>query len=242
MPHGGNLTIATANMLLDDHAAALVPNAQPGSYVVLTVSDTGHGMDANTKARIFDPFFTTKKMGHGTGLGLSSVFGIVTQHNGYIAVHSQPGQGATFEIYLPRQSGQTHSGNVPQPAASHLTGTETILVVEDEAAVRQVVCTTLKAHGYHTLEATSPTHALKWATEYKEPIHLLLTDVIMPEMNGFDLYQQMTAILPHLRVLYTSGYTNDLIPHQNIRELGVNFLPKPFTPHGLLQIIRQVLA
>ena len=241
MPAGGKLTIKTANVYLDKaylkQSAAARP---PGLYVMLAVSDTGCGMDAETRQKIFEPFFTTKEKGKGTGLGLSTVFGIIKQHGGCIRVDSEPGRGTTFKIYLPQAEGtaQTREMTTAEPAV--LCGMETVLVVEDDELVRQLVCKTLTSCGYNVLEATDPKDALRLASENRETLGLLLTDVIMPGMNGKELYRKTAAIHPDIEVLYMSGYTNDVIAHHGILDEGVNFLQKPFTVQNLTQKVRQV--
>ena len=209
---------------------------------MLAVSDTGCGMDAEVQQHIFEPFFTTKEKGKGTGLGLSTVFGIVQQHNGIIWVYSEPGNGATFKIYLPRveEAAQTAKITVPEPTLIY--GTETILVVEDETMVRQLVCETLSAYGYQVIEAQSATDGLRLATESQPPPHLLLTDVIMPEMNGRILYQKIAQVHPDIKVLYMSGYTDNVIVHHGILDKGINFLQKPFSIQSLTRKVKQVLG
>lgn len=243
MPQGGKLTIETDNVYLDEGYIKRYGEAQlPGHYVMLAVSDTGHGMDAGTQQHIFEPFFTTKEQGKGTGLGLATVFGIVKQHGGNIWVYSEPGRGTTFKIYLPQAIGMTllPPGEMTSPVSVH--GTETVLVVEDEEMVRKLVCETLAAHGYEVMEAPSPTEGLRQTAEYKETIHLLLTDVIMPEMNGQELYQKVAATHPEIKVLYMSGYTDEAIVHHHVLDKEVNFVQKPFTVQTLTQKVRQVLS
>ncbi len=242
MPHTGQLTIETAGVVLDEAYTSKHPEAQPGLHVMLAVSDTGYGMDAATRQRIFEPFFTTKPREHGTGLGLSTVFGIVKQHGGNIWVYSEPGQGTTFKIYLPAVETLTTTVPAEDPVAELLQGTETILVVEDEAAVRELVSSTLQAYGYRVLETDDPDRGLELAAAHKGVIHLLLTDVIMPGMNGWQLFQQLVATRQELKVLYMSGYTDNAIAHHGVLDEGVAFLQKPFTIHHLLQKVRAVLA
>lgn len=242
MPTGGKLTIETASTYLDETYVKRYADDQPaGHYVMLAVSDTGHGMDMATQQQIFEPFFTTKMQGKGTGLGLATVFGIVKQHGGNICVHSEPGNGTTFKVYLPRAEGtvQTYETAVIEPASVY--GIETILVVEDEKMVRKLVCETLAAHGYKVIEAQSPHDGLRLAYEYKKTIHLLLTDVIMPEMNGRELYQKILFVHPDIKVLYMSGYADDVIADHGILKEGISFLQKPFTVHTLTRRVKQVL-
>lgn len=242
MPTGGKLTIETANTYLDEAYAKKHADAQePGHYVTLVVSDTGHGMDAQTRTQIFEPFFTTKEQGKGTGLGLSTVFGIIKQHNGNIWVYSEPGQGATFKIYLPRTEEPIQEPEAIAAGPVSMYGSETILVIEDEEMVRKLVCESLKAHGYRVIEARNTNECLALAAD-EEQIHLLLTDVIMPEMNGRDLYQQIAALHPEIEVLYMSGYTDNTIVHHGILDESINFLQKPFTVHSLTRRVRQTLG
>lgn len=243
MPTGGNLVIETANVYLDDtYVKKYGDTLSSGHYVMLSVSDTGHGMNAEIQQQIFEPFFTTKAQGLGTGLGLATVFGIVKQHGGNIWVYSELDKGATFKIYLPHTSEAEHPVEIPQVEPGSLFGAETILVVEDEEMVRHLVCETLAAFGYKVIEAKNGNEGLRRASEYKETLHLLLTDVIMPKMNGRDLYKNVVAIHPAIKVLYMSGYTDNFIVHRDILEEGTNFLQKPFTVHNLMQKIRQVLS
>ncbi|MBN2390098.1 MAG: PAS domain S-box protein [Anaerolineae bacterium] len=242
MPAGGKLTLETANVYLDEayisqHADTLLP----GYYVMLTVSDTGHGMDATTQQRIFEPFFTTKAPGKGTGLGLATVFGIVKQHEGNIYVYSETDKGTTFKIYLPRVEGivETSDATITPPVT--LRGTETILVFEDDVVVRKLIGETLIGHGYHVIEAQNIEDGLQHAATYKGAIHLLLTDVIMPEMNGQELYQHIATLHPTIKVLYMSGYTDNVVVHHGILEPGINFLQKPFTIDNLTRKVRQIL-
>ncbi|MCB0212493.1 MAG: PAS domain S-box protein, partial [Anaerolineae bacterium] len=241
MPTGGKLTIETANTFLDEaYVDKYAGDLAPGPHIMVAVSDTGLGIDTKMQKRIFDPFFTTKESGQGTGLGLATVFGIIKQHQGHILVYSEPGNGTTFKIYLP-QAQEAHPTIVSMTKAPHsIYGTETVLVVEDEEMVRKLVCETLEAHGYDVIEAQSPTDCLELASA-KTTIHLLVTDVIMPEMNGKELYQKIKAIHPNSKVLYMSGYTSNVIVHHNMLDEDINFLPKPFTVQTLAQKVREVL-
>ncbi|MCG3209516.1 MAG: Sensor histidine kinase RcsC [Anaerolineae bacterium] len=242
MPGGGVLTIETDLAPLDQAYASLHSGAKPGLYVLLAISDTGHGMDAATQQRIFEPFFTTKGRGHGTGLGLATVFGIIKQHQGNIWVYSEPGQGTTFKIYLPVVSDQRIQSPVHKDTPiDQLTGSETVLIVEDEDGVRQLVIHALQACGYQVLEAASPAQALELVAGYTEVIHLLLTDVIMPEMNGRQLYTRLVQQRPDLLVLFMSGYTDNVIVHHGALDPDVAFLAKPFSMQTLLQKVREVL-
>ena len=242
MPTGGKLILETANVYLDEtyigqHADTLAS----GHYVMLTVSDTGHGMDTATQQRIFEPFFTTKAPGKGTGLGLATVFGIVKQHEGSIYVYSESDKGTTFKIYLPRVKDSVETSDLSITPPATLRGTETILVFEDDAVVRKLVTETLTMHGYHIIEAQNVEDGLQRAATYTDSIHLLLTDVIMPEMNGQELYQHVATLHPTIKVLYMSGYTDNVVVHHGILEAGVNFLQKPFTIDNLTRKVRQVL-
>ncbi|MCA9962445.1 MAG: PAS domain S-box protein [Anaerolineales bacterium] len=243
MPTGGKLIIETGNVYLDETYVKKYAAAQPpGPYVMLAITDTGCGMDAEIQQQIFEPFFTTKTQGKGTGLGLSTVFGIIKQHGGNIWVYSEPGQGATFKIYLPQADGIVEiSDNLAIEPVS-LYGTETVLVAEDEEMVRKMVCETLAAHGYQVIEAQNVADGLQRAAETKQTIHLLLTDVIMPEMNGREFHQKVLAFHPEIQVLYMSGYTDNVIVHHGILEEGVNFLQKPFAVQNLVRKVRQVLG
>jgi PAS domain S-box-containing protein len=237
----GTVTIETYNSTLDHAYCCAHHGYQPGDYVVLVVSDDGCGMDKETLANIYEPFFTTKRLGQGTGLGLATVYGIVKQNNGFINAYSEPGNGSTFKIYLPR-----HFAGDAMPAAAatapHVqTGSETILLVEDEEALLDIMTAMLKELGYRILTADSPHAALELVQKYDAPIHLLLTDVIMPGMNGRELQKRINALLPELKCLFISGYTANVIAHQGILEEGLNFLNKPFSFQDLATKLRSVL-
>lgn len=241
MPDGGLLTIATDSVWLDERYGANHPDAPSGHCLLLTVSDTGQGMDAATQERIFEPFFTTKPQGQGTGLGLATVFGIVKQHDGNIWVYSEIGYGTTFKLYLPAAQGALVPVASAEPAADLVNGNETVLLVEDDANVRQLVAAVLQEHGYQVLEAETPAHAIALATAYEGTLDLLLTDVIMPQMNGRKLYELLTATCGGLKVLYMSGYTDGIIAHHQILETDAAFLQKPFAIPDLLQKLRLLL-
>jgi two-component system, cell cycle sensor histidine kinase and response regulator CckA len=228
MPSGGKMIIETANTYLDEtYVKRHAGDHLPGQYIMLAVSDTGQGMDSDTQRRAFEPFFTTKEPGKGTGLGLATVFGIVKQHRGSIWVYSEPGKGATCKIYLPQAEGVVQMP-VAEEAYSPHYGTETVLVVEDEDMVRKLVCETLAAHGYDILEAQTPNTVLQLIST-REKIDLLLTDVVMPEMNGRELYEKVTEIQPGARVLFMSGYTDNVIVHHEywmqVSTFSKNLLP-----------------
>ncbi len=241
MPKGGRLTIETANVELDEAYARNHVAVTPGQYVMLAVSDTGQGMDAQTQARIFEPFFTTKEKGKGTGLGLATVYGIVKQSGGNIWVYSEPGQGAAFKVYLPRVQ-EAVTGAEPAPAhAAHPRGTETVLLVEDEVSLRSMIRGVLESNGYRVLDARNGEDALVVSQQHRGPIHLLLTDVVMPQMGGRDLADHLAPLYREMKVLYMSGYTDDAIVHHGVLNPGTAFLQKPFTPAALARKVREVL-
>jgi PAS domain S-box-containing protein len=240
MLHGGKLIIETANVSLDEEHARLQPPMTPGEYVMLAISDTGVGMDEQTQSRIFEPFFTTKGA-KGTGLGLSTVYGIVEQSGGHIVVHSEPGKGTSFKVYLPRVSGLAQANAAKAVTGSESEqGQETILLVEDEANVRHLTCEYLEKQGYTVLEAGNGATAMEIVKAYVRPIHLLLSDVIMPEMNGRELANRISALRPEIKVLYMSGYTEDVVGAKLDEE--ITLLQKPFSLTALKQKVREVLA
>jgi two-component system cell cycle sensor histidine kinase/response regulator CckA len=241
MPDGGKLTIETSSVDLDDHYVREHLDARPGPHVMLAVSDTGVGMDKATMARVFEPFFTTKETGRGTGLGLSTVFGIVKQSGGTVWVYSEPGQGTTFKVYLPAVTG---AADAPRPAlpTGDLRGHETVLLVEDEEQVRVLASHLLRRLGYTVLEARRAGEAITLASEHRGEIDLLLTDVIMPEMGGRLLAERVLAERPDIRVLFMSGYTDDAIVHHGVLDAGMAFLQKPLTPDSLARRVREVLS
>jgi CheY-like chemotaxis protein len=240
MPQGGALAIRTANVLLDEAYVARHVGAQPGEYVLLSVHDTGKGMDDETKAHIFEPFFTTKEREKGTGLGLAIVFGIVQQSKGHIEIESQVGQGSTFHIYLPRAR-ETKNKPPPRERSQETSGTETILLVEDEAAVRDLTVGILQSHGYRVLVASHGPEALRIQQTYQGPIHLLLTDVVMPQMSGRELADKLRQLRPGIRVLFMSGYADKRITRDNQFEPGTAFIAKPLTIEVLTQQVRRLL-
>jgi PAS domain S-box-containing protein len=243
MPDGGKLTIETANVVLDRAYAAHHLDVEPGEYVLLAVSDTGTGMSAEVKTRLFEPFFTTKEKGKGTGLGLATVFGIVKQNRGHIWVYSEPGRGTTFKIYLPRvvEGAQTPSDRPTEAAVPAARGSETLLLVEDETEVRELVRYILAAQGYRVLAAEDGVDALQVAQDHEGPIHLLITDVVMPRLSGKALADQLRSSRPKMRVLFTSGYTDNAIVHHGVLDEDVHFLSKPFELEALVRRVREVL-
>ena len=243
MPSGGRLTIETSNVSLDEDYARLHAPLPPGDYVMVAISDTGNGMDNETQSRIFEPFFTTKGT-KGTGLGLSTVYGIVKQSGGYIWVHSELRKGTTFKIYLPRVASTGEAATqvaLPVEYRKVEPGTETILLVEDEANLRYLARQYLEKQGYHVIEAADGAVAMQIAVAHERVIHLLLTDVIMPGMNGRELAQRISEIRPNVKVLYMSGYTENVIGHNGMLDDGVRLLQKPFTLRDLKSKVREVL-
>jgi PAS domain S-box-containing protein len=241
MPEGGNLVIETANVELDSSYAGRHRGAHPGRYVMLAVSDTGTGMDAETQAHIFEPFFTRKEKEKGTGLGLATVYGIVKQSGGHVWVYSEPGRGTTFKIYLPRAEEIDESGQAPEARARPLGGSETILLVEDEGAVRALAARILQEHGYKVLQGATPTDAIQIGEQHKETIDLLLTDVVLPGMSGRNVAEHLAFFRPGMKVLYMSGYTDDSVVRHGVLEANTAFLQKPFTPASLARKVREVL-
>jgi PAS domain S-box-containing protein len=242
MPDGGQLTIETENAYLtEEYARQHIFTGKPGPYVMLAVSDNGSGMNDETKARLFEPFFTTKDQGKGTGLGLSTVYGIVKQSMGYIWVYSETGLGTTFKVYLPAIDGEADSKPASQPGQPIARGSETILLVEDDEMVRGLAQMTLEASGYRVLQATNGAEALLVCQQNPEPIHLLLTDVVMPGMSGPAVADRLKTLRPQMSVLYMSGYTEDAIVQHGVLNEGVNFIEKPFAPAALARKVREVL-
>jgi CheY-like chemotaxis protein len=234
------MTITTENVVLDEVYCQAHAEGVPGRYVQLAVSDTGAGMSKAVIARIFEPFFTTKGVGQGTGLGLATVYGIVQQNGGWINVYSEPGQGTTFRIYLPCEQAQSMAEGVlieevPAP------GSETGLLVEDEPSVLALARTALERAGYTVVAADGPKEALAVLEHYAGPLDLLITDVVMPEMNGRELLRKVEIVRPGIKALFMSGYTADVIAHHGVLEDGVEFLEKPFSRHTLSATVRRVL-
>lgn len=242
MPNGGKLSIETATEDLDEEYGRVGTEVKPGPYVVLAVSDTGQGMDAHTRDRVFDPFFTTKAKDVGTGLGLSTVYGIAKQHEGHITLYSEPGRGSAFKVYFPLAGDDPELIDRTVSAPEKLQGVETVLVVEDEQVVRQLVCDVLDMLGYTTLVAADAEEALRISEEHEGAIHLLLTDVVLPKMDGRSLYEQLSKDRPNMLVLYVSGYTQDAIVHHGVLDRGVQFLQKPFNVDKLAVKVREVLG
>jgi PAS domain S-box-containing protein len=237
----GKVTIQTANTTVDEDDCTDHPGFAPGAYVRLVASDDGCGMDKDTQAHLFEPFFTTKEEGEGTGLGLATVYGIVKQNNGFINVYSEPGHGTTFSIYLPRHVGKAEQAWPADPADATARGHETILLVEDEPAILHLATTMLERQGYTVLAAHTPGEAIRLATKHAGPIHLLMTDVIMPEMNGRDLAGNLQSLYPHIHRVFMSGYTADVIAHHGVLDAGVSFIQKPFSVKDLAAKVRETL-
>jgi len=240
MPNGGRLSIEARNSEMDESYREQHPTAIPGRYVMLAVTDTGSGMDRETQLRIFDPFFTTKELGKGVGLGLATVYGIVKQGGGYIWVYSEIGQGSVFKVYLPRVE-QAAPPAKREREEEVCNGSETILLAEDSEPLRAMAREYLESIGYTVLEAVSGKDALQRAKEFDGTIHLLLTDVVMPEMSGPELADQLTLHRPGIKVIFTSGYTDDAIARQGILDSTVAFVQKPYRPKALARKIREVL-
>jgi PAS domain S-box-containing protein len=242
MPEGGRLTIETDNVVLDPGHADTPAEVQPGSYVALTVSDTGIGMHPQTVARVFEPFFTTKPKGVGTGLGLATVFGIVKQHGGHLTVDSEPGHGSTFRVYFPETEPVLEKASRPLTPSMALSGGETVLVVEDEEFVRDYACEVLNSLGYIVIAARDPKEAVLLTESHSGIIHLLLTDVVLPLMDGKSLFEELHQKRAEMRVLYMSGYADDAIVHHGVLETGVHFLQKPFSVSRLAKKVAEALG
>jgi two-component system, cell cycle sensor histidine kinase and response regulator CckA len=237
----GRLIIGTEKASFDKEYCAANPGFLPGEYLQLAVSDNGSGMDRETLSHLFEPFFTTKAPGKGTGLGLATIYGIIKQNKGFINVYSEQGEGTTFKVYLPRAVGAGADTGIEVEAAAPRGGTETVLVVEDEAAILELARESLVDLGYTVLAAKSPEEAVRWSQERAGPIHLLITDVVMPQMNGRQLAEKLTSARPGMKCLYMSGYTADIIAHRGVLEEGVSFIAKPFSLRVLAAKVREVL-
>jgi CheY-like chemotaxis protein len=242
MPVGGKLTIETSNKVLGEDYARTHPPIQPGRYVMLAVSDTGHGMDAETQSHIFEPFFTTKERGKGTGLGLSTVYGIVEQSGGFVWVYSEPAHGTTFKIYLPRidTMAETLTPRAPQKVAKR-RGSETVLVAEDDKEVRRMMCSWFHANGYTVLEAADGQEALEIFENDPGPIHLVVTDLVMPRMGGLELSKNLSRLGKQMKVLFLSGYSDQAVIQHGILDKGAPFLQKPFGLDALAAKVAELL-
>jgi CheY-like chemotaxis protein len=236
----GTISIESSNIVVEEDYCKEHLEFQPGEYVVLAFSDTGLGMDKATIGQIFEPFFTTKPKDQGTGLGLATVFGIVRQNNGFINVYSEPDKGTTFKIYLPR-----FYGEIEMPAGKQedipLKGTESVLVVEDEAQLLDLAKNSLELYGYNVFTAKSPGDAILLCERSSQKFDLLISDVVMPGMNGKELKERLDMLKPGMKVIFMSGYTADVVAHRGILDEGVNFLQKPFSPRSLARKAREVL-
>ncbi len=241
MPDGGLLNIETTQVELDEAFVKERSGLTVGHYALLSVSDTGSGMDAETRDKIFEPFFTTKERGKGTGLGLATVYGIVKQHEGHLWVYSEPGHGTAFKVYLPLADKSAIEQVALRHEVTDLGGTETIMVVEDEAMVRGLATRVLERHGYRVLDASDPQACLDFLDGYEESLDLLLTDVVMPGMNGRELYRKVRKVFPDAKVLYMSGYSEDIVAYRGVAEEGIPFIQKPFSVQGLATRVRRVL-
>ena len=241
MPNGGEIIIETAVVQLDESYIEKHMEVKPGQYVLLSISDTGEGMDEDVKSKIFDPFFTTKEQGKGTGLGLATVYGIVKQHGGYIYVYSEKNKGTTFKIYLPACHENVEETERKYFTGALLQGNHTILIVDDNPSIRELIVETLKPLGYHCLQAASGKEAIDLLQKYKGEVHLLLTDVVMPHMNGKELAETIKKERPDIKVIFMSGYTENIITHHGVLDKGINYISKPITPVALTQKIKSAL-
>ena len=241
MPTGGKLTIETVNVQMDEKYVREHITAKPGFYVMMAISDTGTGMDEEIRSKIFEPFFTTKEEGQGTGLGLSTVYGIVKQSDGYIWVYSEPGKGTSFKIYLPRVDKESQDIKKIKTSDKSLSGTETVLVVEDDRMVRELAIKILQKYGYKVLEAEDGKEAIEIGKQHEGPIDLMLTDVVMPGMSGRILAAEFESLRPKIKVVYMSGYTDNIVVHHGILDRGMSFIQKPFTHEALAIKVRELL-
>ncbi len=240
MPSGGKLSIETTNVEVDEAFTASRPWMRPGPYARLSIRDSGQGMSPEVQAHVFEPFFTTKPVGKGTGLGLATVYGIVKQSEGYILVESAPGEGTTFDLFFPQVPEAPVAAVASVPVAT-IRGTETVLVVEDDPQVREVTVRSLRAGGYRVVAAGAGEEALEVDSQEQGPLDLLLTDIVMPGLDGRAVAEKLRPRHPGLRVLYMSGYTQDAIVQRGVLDEGIDFLPKPFTQSTLLARVRAVL-
>ncbi len=241
MPEGGNMTIETDECELDEAYAATHPGVKPGYYMMMAISDTGHGMDPETKERIFTPFFTTKERGKGTGLGLATVYGIIKQHGGNIWVYSEPNYGTVFKIYLMICEPSKQNINETFTEVHETIGNETVMIVEDDSMVRTLAINALKRRGYKILASSSGIECIEMLQCYKGSLDILLTDIIMPGMNGKELYHRIKIQYPDIKVIFMSGYTDNFIVKNDLHELGANFIQKPFTVQNLTKIVKETL-
>jgi two-component system, cell cycle sensor histidine kinase and response regulator CckA len=244
MPQGGRLTIETANVEMDSSSSHPSVVMLPGKYVMLAVTDTGCGMDAETQGHIFEPFFTTKEKGKGTGLGLATVYGVVKQSGGYVWVYSEPGRGACFKIYLPKIDEEEAASGGDRQAEKRASprGSETILLVEDEKGVRELAREYLEMSGYTVIEAPNGNTALELAAQHSGPVHLLMTDIVMPGISGRELAERIARIRPGIKVLYMTGYANQAVVHHGMLETDALVLQKPFTLTTLASKLREILT
>jgi CheY-like chemotaxis protein len=241
MAKGGDLIISTEQILVENDFVTIHGYGKPGRYALLTISDTGEGMDEETRQKIFDPFFTTKEVGKGTGLGLAVVYGIIKDHEGFINVYSEPGEGTTFRIYLPLISSDVRVEEIAPEKETLARGTETILLTEDDESVRGIISIVLKQEGYTVIEAEDGLDAVKKFMENRETIHLLLSELIMPKMNGIEAYDEMKSWRPDLKAIFASGYAPDFIRQKMSFESGVVLISKPILPYALLKKVRSIL-
>jgi CheY-like chemotaxis protein len=241
MPDGGKITVETGRTEIDEAYASARLNLQPGRYVLLAVSDTGLGIDMETRKHIFEPFFTTKELGKGTGLGLSTVYGIVKQSGGDIWLYSEVRKGTTFKIYLPMAIHDEDVSTAQTDRTLMVRGSETLLIVEDESQIRQLACDCLTQCGYNVLSAANGPEAVRLIENEKQPIDLILTDVVMPQMSGRELAERILCVRPETKILFMSGYTNDAIIKHGILDAGTWFIQKPFTLDDLSMRVREVL-
>jgi CheY-like chemotaxis protein len=241
MPDGGTLVLETGPVYLDEGYCRNHEGVAPGNYVMLSVSDTGLGMGKETMEKMFEPFYTTKEVGKGTGLGLSTVYGIVKQHSGHISVYSEPGKGTSFRIYFPWTKLPADRTGDTEMKAEPAMGKETVLVVEDNEQVRTLSCEILKQYGYKVIDTPDGKSALEMLQAFSDPVHLMITDVIMPDMNGKELYEKISKMYPDIKTLFMSGYPEDVISHHGVLEAELNFIQKPFSLNDFVGKVRDVL-